>query len=186
MLVTRETFDQMGYIAMQIGLNAKKQDMSEGERYFRRALAINSSDIEALERLVWIAMLNLNNPELPDHNVNLAKMLAALRGLQAHTLSNPNVSYLWTQYWYERASISRLPRYYEAGFRTSLMAYNYSNPWNYTLLYDPKEMVPSAHFFLMGARGYPVYARGEVFAAKPPINLSRLRLPQPAPEAQDK
>jgi len=170
LLVSAETLDQLGWIHLELA------NRDAAQRYFRAALAIDPADREALQRMVWIAKLNLNQPGLTDRDSLLNAMLGVLRNLQSYTCFDTNAAYLWSQYWHERARVSHSPVHYAAGLRAAAQAENWRTPPNYTTLYKPNEMFAIMNYFMMGARGLPVDESGRPFPAKRPVNPSKIQL----------
>lgn len=169
LLSSVETYDQLGYICMQL------PDRTPAEQYFRAALSIDPSDTEAIERIIWLGKLNLNDRALQSRRPQyLQMMLDGLRDLDHYALFGPNAAYLWSQYWHERARASHSPLDYQAGFRAAALANNRPLPHNTVMLYKPKDMLPIMNYFLMGARGCPVLEDGRPFAAKLPVDPTKI------------
>lgn len=172
-LVTEASLVQLGWISLELG------DRPAARSYFGQALAINPANIEALERMVWIAKLDLNKGDPQQRPAQLQAMLESLRALQRFAWFSANTAYLWSQYWHERTLTSRDPIHFLAGYRCASLAQNRPAPRDVPRLYnlsDPLEAAKIANYFMMGARGLPVLTTGQKFAAKRPVKLSIIRL----------
>lgn len=154
LIVTPETLNQIGSIWLRLN------DDRQARRAFAETLGIAPSNREALERLVSIAQTDRD----------IKRMLARLRELSGSYPYSPNTAYFWAQFWKEIAAATKLPVYYAAGQRASGLACNRPVPTDYTLFYEPRDMMEHYNYFMMGARGMNVPDTGEVFKPTRPVD----------------